>query len=477
MALPEGLLSWAWVAATAIAAPALLGLGVLRALGIARGARAGTLWPHGFVAGQFVLAHATAAWLWLGQPVPGVALPVAAALVGAVLLRRGADVAPAVPEPRLPFTVRVAAVLAIAAFAHACVLAAALPVRFGDEAEIWAGKAKVLYGGTDVDLAVALPVVAHADYPTLNPLVQVLSFAASGRVLHVENRLPIQAFGVALLLLLASACARRARPGIAALAVIATGATLHTGAGTAAYADVPLACALLAVVDALLRWRETGERAWWRVACLACGAQLATKNEGAMLALAVAAPLLLQVWCTRRNGVSLAPPSPAASFPPFLPWPRVGRELAWLAVPLTTLALHRVFNARYVLHNDLLRAGPDGTGLLGRLWGNAGERADDVAAAFGAMLVDPAPHRLLPLVALGAAAAALLAQGRRWLASPTAFVAGIALLGTLGYMAVFVSTPADPTWHLATAAARTLEHVVPLCALAACMAIAPRTER
>ena len=76
-------------------------------------------------------------------------------------------------------------------------LAHAEPVRFSDEAVNWAAKAKVLYTAPNFDLKTGLDFfVEHPDYPLFNPLAQVLAFAGAGRVLHFENRLPIQFFAV-----------------------------------------------------------------------------------------------------------------------------------------------------------------------------------------------------------------------------------------------------------------------------------------
>lgn len=462
MAVPEGILSYTWVAATAVVAPAVFGLGVVRLLGLGPGAGAATSWGFAYVIGQWLLAHATALWLLLGQPVPGVVLPIAAVALGISCCRLARKHVPP-PAPQAAATrswfVVGATSLAIAALAIECLQANAQPIRFSDEAEIWAGKAKVLYGAATIPVGEGLTIVSHGDYPNLNPLVQVLAFAASGRVLHWENRLPLQCFAVALVLLLAGALRRRARSWLAAAAVVACGSSLMTGIVTAAYADVPLACAALAAVDALLRWRETGSRVWWRLACGSLAAMLATKNEGAMLAIAILVPVAAWSWFVREPDGTRRQPSP--------------RDLAWLLAPVVTLGLHLAFNAVHGLHNDIVGSGIGG-GILSRFVSQAPTHVPAVAAFFASMAIDANLHRLLPLLCVTAAIAAVIGGGRRWLREPAAMVTCMFVLAAFGYAMVFVATPADVTWHLLTAAARTLEHVVPIATLALCITIAPR---
>jgi len=50
---------------------------------------------------------------------------------------------------------------------------------------------------------------------------------------------------------------------------------------------------LLATVAAQLRWRETGLRVWWRLACGSLAAMLAMKNEGALRASAILLPVAM----------------------------------------------------------------------------------------------------------------------------------------------------------------------------------------
>lgn len=467
MALPEGLIAYVWVAACAVVAPSMLGLGLVRTLGLhnSHGRRAS--WAFAYLVGHYALAHATLLWLALGQPVPGVVLPAAAAATGLWLVhraaRRSGDAAPLEPRPRASWTAALPVVLPVLVLAtlllHDALRTNVEPVRFGDEAQIWAAKAKVLFAAPSLDLDFALHTfVQHADYPLFDPLVQVLTFASAGRVLHFENRLPIQCFGVALLLLLSAATTRRAHPLLAALVLILFSGSQFAAGTTTIYADVMLAMATLAATESLLRLRETGERIWWRLACIAFAAMLSTKNEGSLLLLAVAGPFVV-CWCLdRRRGRSsaLAP-----------------RDLAWLLVPAAAIVLHRGWNAWFGLQNDLTQADADGLGLFGRLLHNAAARGPDVLAYHGRLLIDPEAHRLLPLLFAAALVVRSLVDRPRWRA-PELLLGAIVACAIVGYVLVFIGTSADLKWHMDTAAARTMQHTVAIAALGLCMAASTR---
>ncbi|MCB9879374.1 MAG: hypothetical protein H6835_17400 [Planctomycetes bacterium] len=461
--MPDGILSHAWVGLCTIAAPCLFGVGALRRLGLPAGIGAAATLAIGYLAGHWLLAHVTAVWLLLGQPTPGFALPLLAALLGGWWLRSAA----ATPSPVAPlgaplgagarWAAAIVIAVLVAVFAQECLLANCEPIRFGDEAEIWAAKAKVLYGAVQIDPRLGMGMVAHADYPNLDPLVQVLAFASAGHTLHVENRLPIQAFGVALLLLLSAAVCRRAQPLVALSALVAASCTLDTCIGKAAYADVPVALSVLATVDALLRWRETGQRVWWRLACIAAAALLSFKNEGTMLLVAIAVPALAWWWLDRRAAAATLP----------------RRELLWLAAPVSSWTMHQVFVRWFDLHNDLMDPSHGG-GLFARIAAQASTHAPVVLSWFGGLFVDPGPHRLLPLLFGVAGLVALATTGGRYLRRPAAMLLAIVAASIGGYMLVFVGTNSDLGWHLPTAAARTMAHVVPVAALGLAMTIAPR---
>jgi hypothetical protein len=464
MAIPEGLISYAWTALCAVLAPALFGAGVVRRLGLDPRQDRCAFAAWSYLVGQYVFAHVTFAWLWAGQPAPGWLLPVVAAVAGLALIGARPRGPLGEPSARPPAALRrarhawplaVALVFVGTALANQFLLAGLQPVTTGDEAVIWSAKAKVLYTAPGFELGFGLGYyVSHPDYPQFNPLVQVLAYASSGRILHFENRLPIQCFGVALVLLLASAAVRRIGPWAASAVVVAFTATAFFPTTAWAFADVMLACAMLATADAWLRWRETGARHWWRLACFGLAAALSSKNEGSLLAVAALAAAGCSALLQRRS---------ARRRP-------LGRQWLWLAVPLAAVAAHQCFNAWFQCSNDLFDPNfGSGKGLLARIPGLLAERALPVAEYYGRMLVDPGTSRLLIVSMLAAA----IARGRRCLGSDAAALVLFVLFGLGGYMLVFVGTYFDLQWHLGTAAHRTCLHVLPVAALGFCALMAP----
>jgi len=305
-------------------------------------------------------------------------------------------------------------------------------------------------------LDASLPSISNPDYPCLNPLLQVSAFAAAGRVLHTESRLPLQAFGIVLVLLLAGGVAARTRQWLAIAAVVACAGTLGTGAATSAYADTLMACTLLATVDALVRWRDEGDPAWWRIACIAASTMVASKSEGLMLVALVGFFGGATSWSWYRQRRPLR-----------------RREFAWLLLPIAVVLAGQAFNAAHDLRNAMMAANAAGSGPLDRLISQFAEQAPVVLGEFGRMLVDPAPHRLLPALCIVAGLVAALSGGRCFLQSPAAFVVGCVVGGLGGYMTVIVSSPLDVLWQVHTGGLRVVEHLVPLAAFGCCLTIAP----
>ncbi|MBZ0150441.1 MAG: hypothetical protein K8J09_02840 [Planctomycetes bacterium] len=446
MALPEGLTTWVWVATMSVAAPGLLGFGLVRWLGLTPAHGRAFALGVGYIVGHYVLAHVTLLWLWRGQPLPGWLLPIAAATTGAWLWRRATRRPPtAVAGPAntpaatwwswLP--VLVLTLLLLDTFTAT----GAQLVRYSDEAVNFAAKAKLLYCAPGFDLGAGLGgFVEHPDYPLFNPLTQVLTFASAGRVLHAENRLPVQFFAVALLGMLSAALHRRAHPLVATLVLVAFAGTSFASMAPTAYADVMLAAATLAAAESLLRWRETGERALLGLAGLAMGAMVATKNEGAMLVLALLGPFVVErVWWWWRL------PKRSALW-----WPAA----AWLLVPLSALLFQRAFNRHYGLQNDLV--------LFGRIADQLASHGPRLLDYYWGLLTDPALHRLLPLTFLVAAPIACLLRGREVVAGALLFASFLLAMGA--YSLVFLGTVYDLQWHLDVAADRCVLHVLPLVA-------------
>ncbi|QDU83558.1 hypothetical protein Pla163_06570 [Planctomycetes bacterium Pla163] len=103
------------------------------------------------------------------------------------------------------------------------VLSTYLPVFQGDEASIWAAKAKAVYGlsGTGADLAQILPHdrieglrshVHMAAYPWLGALLEAHVFAWAGEIVHFTVRVPLQLFAPLWVLALAEVARRSSAP-------------------------------------------------------------------------------------------------------------------------------------------------------------------------------------------------------------------------------------------------------------------------
>ncbi|HEX5052983.1 MAG TPA: hypothetical protein VFZ65_14510 [Planctomycetota bacterium] len=467
MAAADGLISYAQVAVCGAVLPAFLGLGLVRALGLSHAHGRRTTWAHAYLVGQLAMAAVTFGWLMLGRllpgpPLPGWLLPLGAAAGGAWLLRRAARRDRRARQPEhASLWIWPPLAIAIALLAEACSRTNAEPIHSGDESAIWAAKAKVLFAAPPGTMHDGLHfLVAHPDYPLFNPLVQALAFASTGRILHWENRLPIQLFGVALLLLLSASATRRAHPLLAGLSLLAFTGTAFGHVALLAWADIMLACATLACVDALLAARETGERVWWRLACCALAAMLASKNEGAMLAVVVLGVFAAR-WLADRRGA-------AATAAVRL------RDAAWLLMPAGTFALHAGFNRAYGLGNDLLDpATGGGRGLFERIVHQFAAHAPEVGSYYAGYLIDAGRSRVLPILLVLTCAVAFARRGRRFFARPEALLLAVFAAATAGYMLVFIGTNAALTWHLATAADRTMLHVLPLAVLGICCAAWP----
>jgi hypothetical protein len=447
------------------AGPFLIGAGVLRFLGIGFSSDRLAFPAWSWLAGALATAAACGIWVFVGRPFPARLLgPLV--LGAALLLGFFAQVRPVrVRSPALPagpeLTVFRVAVVVIGLVMVVCLLRANdMPVVRDDEAHIWAARAKLLFDtrATGDNFVLLQNVyVAHPDYPLLNPLLQMWVYSVAGRIVHVDNRLPIQMFTFALLLVLASATRRYLRPAVAAALLVVFFAQDIVNVKIArADGDMMVAFSLCACADAWLRFRETGQLAWWRLFCLALAMLLWSKAEGGMLALVLLGGIAGSELLVRR--------APLAA----LPRPR--RELAWLLVPSATIATTVVYNHVLELHNDLFVAS-GGTTFLDRLWANLPTRWWVVLRHFAGDLARAEYSRwLIPMFAALALTHPLRAL--RGAPLPCLVVAG----AMTGYALIFVATPVTPIsdlrWHLVTAAFRCLFHLTGVAALGLSMCVA-----
>lgn len=435
----------------AVLAPWVLGMGCVRVIGLAPAAGRRCFFGWSYLVGQFVQAGITAAWLWLGQPIDGRWLPAIACVLGLLLLHRSTPKGQVLPRKTDPWSAAV--LLALICYQLDCAMFEWLrPLVLYDGADIWAAKAKVLWCAHGMPLDFTSTYARHPAYPQLNPLVQVLAFAANGRVLLWENRLPIQFFGIALLMLLSAALERTTGRWIAAALLVAFASTSFAESSATAYSDVLLALGWFAMFDAALRWWATRERAWWRLTCCALGVVLAAKNEGSLL---VVAALVATVAAALLPSVRVGMPSP-------------GRALGWLAIPVAVVCAGQYFNSYFGLSTDLTDPSLcEGRDYLGQIAHFFAARWWIVLRHYGELLMGSSEGRLV-LIMLFAPLVVAPSELLRLRLVP--WLATVIAIG--GYMLVFIGTNAGGggpeqglAWHLDTAATRTLLHVLPTAVL------------
>ncbi len=438
--------------------PLFLGAGALRALGIAprsdRLAWLGWCW----VAGACGTGLVTFLWLWTPLSVNAAwGLDLLVVALGAWLFFAGRDrpTVDADAPKDAAFWERVLFGLAVAAVVAITVQRAAAgnvePVFRNDEAHFWTLKAKVIYhsGGFNPTFAEAMSnehFVYHKDYPLLNPLLAVWTFAHFGEITHVVNRLPIQMFALSLALVLAGALRRVVRPAAAAAILLAVFAIPEIAfQSRTAHADLMVGFGALLAFDAWLRHRAaSGEdaRAWWRLCAVGLAFMLWSKNEGLLYAVAIAGAWVL----------------PRLARPRELITPR----LKWMLLPAGVIALSWGFNAWYGFENDIAVGDTREHSYPMLLVTQARTHVPYILGWVNDNLLWNAKHAaFLPLAMI---ALALLFPRRVWssqLRLPCLAVA----FAWLGYLLVFTGTPHELEWHLPTAASRVSQQSVPAMAL------------
>lgn|GEM_PF-2977834 len=321
----------------------------------------------------------------------------------------------------------------------------------GDEVGIFANKAKGLYLAADLGAALDdifrdagdRPSTMHLDYPMLNPTLMVWSFSHAGEVLHLDNRLPIQACVLALVLLLASELRRAAGPLLAtALLIVVVSSSPFRMSCIMATADGMLALGFLACAGLLERLRRQWSVGHARLLAVALAFMLASKNEGLLLALALMLPASVS-WI-RAHGARVAS----------------GRLLGVVWAPLALVAAQALFNRAHAFSNDLFST-PQAKPLLTRALAQLGTHLPATLRALfdHAVLNLEQSQLLLPGMSL-----LLLISPRRL--GPVRTITWVAVvLALLGIVTVYVATPHDIDWHLRTSMKRVLFHLLPAIAV------------
>lgn len=401
-------------------------------------------------AGALALVLPVAFAPWLGGSFAhwGVRAACASLLVGLALAAQ-LRVARA-PELRRP------SALELAALALALALACALLVRTGvvlargwpgygwDGLSIWLLRAKLLILRDELPAALfsePLIVGSHWDYPLLLPAL--LAWLARGAGLGVHQlALPLGLILAALLPALAIGTLRTLPAALAAalalapLAVPAVALRHFSG-----YAD-PL---LVLCATAGFAWSAAGAIRDDRVLGAAGGVALAcaalTKNEGVLWLAAIATACAPLSWLARRDLRDAVVAALRAGAPGLLLFAGWRGVVAGLGVADTLPS---------ALRADL-----------------TGERVALVASAL---------WLLTPGLVLAAIVACAVATWLRAGGAPTArALRSLALLGApalylAGILGIYLLTPHDVAWHLATSFARTTFALAPACLVAAVLA-------
>ncbi len=446
-----------------IGVPFVLGAAVLRALGIVartdRVAWAGWSWMVGSLAIGLILF----VWLWTGPDMTTATVPVAVAIglaAAAALLSRGRSLVPRSRAPPAPawesWLFRLALAFVLVVTTERVLEGSLLAVVKGDEASFWAFRAKILFheGGFGAGYAEGVRAyeLAQADYPLLNPLLQLWAFIHAGRITHVVNRIPIQLFSVALVLVLSGGLRRATRPGFAAGLLLLLPAMHEAlfGAKTA-YSDVPVALGALVTLDCWLRWREDRHGGWIGLGSLALAFPLWCKYDGLLVLGGILGAACIWLIASRRARFG----------------GRAGARLWWILPPAAVLALTWSVNAHFGAANLLLTSrvratpsapNPEGS-FITLFFERFAERIGPILRYFGERIVlDPSQSQFVFIVF---AILVVVGASARGLRSHLGLSAVALALAFSGAMLVFVGTPMKLDWHMETAATRVAFQFVP----------------
>ena len=443
--------------------PTLLGIGLLHSLGIRLRDDRLAFFGWAYTAGSFGTGAVLFAWLWLGWPLDARLLAPALLLLAAALGFIGSRTDHTAADSERPparasalerwLLVSFVVVLLLVTLDR-ILLSSFWPITLRDEARIWALKAKLLFhagGFNDVFRAHAgwfMP--SHLDYPPLNPLLQVWTFAHAREILHVENRLPIQCFAVALVLAGAGALRQLVRPGLAAVLLVLLISAEHTIVQSkSGSADLMVALGFLVALDAWLRWMRTGSPRWWKLCMLGLAFMMWSKNEGALY------------FCAFAGAASLSFARPSFRARHGLP---SGRLLAWVLLPLGITAATWWTNAHFGFANDMATGS-----ALDIIMERFDARIGPVLAYHGNILARLPEHNHLLFVVLAAFVVAFPARSfRGTLQMPTSML----LMVLTAYVVVYLATPQNLDWHLSTSATRVFYQSLPVLTLWVALAAA-----
>ncbi len=309
---------------------------------------------------------------------------------------------------------------------------------------IWNARARFLFLSGDAWRQAFLPVHFHSDYPLLIPLSNARCWSCLGRDSQWVPALVGACFTFAAVgVLAAGVCRLRSRSQGLLAGMVLLGTKTFMTWGASQTADVPLAFFILATV-LLLGLDDSSERSSRGLLLLAgLSAALAawTKNEGLLFLVVVLAVRAVVAW--RRGG---------------------GRQMLrqsalLLAGAAPALAVVMAFKFSLATDNDLT-SGQSWQASLPRLADASRYWLIVKALVLNVVAVAKVYVLVLPLCFF------LLGRGP-W--RPRRALPGIvAVLGLVlaGYFFVYLTTPNDLKWQLATSASRLLMHLWPAAILA-----------
>ncbi|MHC4513933.1 MAG: phospholipid carrier-dependent glycosyltransferase [Planctomycetota bacterium] len=475
-----------------LATPVLLGIALLRCarIGPAVDRLAYAAWAY--VAGMMGTATLLFLWLCLGLPLNAWLLQLF--LLGTASFcffisrtpREHEVQAHAMQSQEFPLRERAffvgALVLVLLATCLRIMDGNSLPVADGDEALVWATKAKLIHssesfgqqlaenvsglehgpafadaftvaiekGLRDPELAqnrmlLDAPRTApdhHLDYPVLNPLLQVWIFAHAEGQTEWENRLPIQGFALALLLVLAAGLRRVLRPAIVALCLIVFAVMDETVTQTrTCYADVMVAVGVAIACDAWLRGQQQRDGPWRWLVLLGLSVAAWTKNEGMMyLCVALVAGLLA---CWQR-----LPGKPSRNL--------FEHRAGILVIPFLFVGATLSLNFAFGFTNELVGSDATGTSFFERLLDQQARVAAIAEFTFDELLLS----RDRCFVFLGFLVLLVLCPVRA-VTGPQRAPGLFLVFAMLGILTVYLATPSKIYWHLATSAPRVVWQLAP----------------
>ncbi|MEO6597811.1 MAG: hypothetical protein ABIP94_23950 [Planctomycetota bacterium] len=345
-------------------------------------------------------------------------------------------------------------VMLLGCLATATLKALGLGLSDWDSFAIWALKAKVVAAEglvprpayfSDVSMS-----YSHLDYPLMVPLHMASVFAVLDRVDDQLAKLPEALLYLGLACLVFSFCRRRTSlPMALAVTVLVIGAPWTLRQAGSGMAEVQLMAFYTASVVYLVEWRETLR---WRL-CVLCGVMSAfaafTKNEG--LALGVINCVVMALF-----------PSPRA------PWRRLLAGAGLCALVFVLLVLPWMLWSHGIprTHGDYL-GNLSGATLMSNL-----ARIPTVLGAFGKQIVTFEQHGLLWLVLLATAAL----RWRTFADSTIKLLWVLLVLHLSSYAMIFVVTPHDVVWHMASSLHRLVLHALPLGGMLVAMHLASSVD-